>query len=213
MKKLFTLLLLVPLFVACEKDPDTSKLDYDFVVYTSHDDSTDFAKSKTYYVADSILVINDKKDPEYLVGSDAAPIIKSIVENMNAKGYTQTSVKADADLGIQSSYVKNTYYLMGYAGSNWWWGYPGYWGSGYWGPGYGGGWYYPYPVTYGYQVGALLIEMVGLKDAANREDQKLPIVWNTYITGLLSGSNKINTQLAVNAIDQAFEQSPYLTTK
>ena len=39
--------------------------------------------------------------------------------------------------------------------------------------------------------------------------KSLPILWNTYISGLLQGDN-INISGAVEAIEQAFEQSPYL---
>jgi len=203
----------LPLFTACEKDPDLSKLDYDFVVYTTYDDDADFKTTKTYYVADSVLSITDKEKTEYLPASEGDPIIKAIVTNMDNKGYERVFSKENADLGIQSSFVKNAYYLSGYNGSYWWWGYPGYWGPGYWGSGYWNQWYYPYPVNYGFSVGSLLTEIVGLKEGKTREDQKLPMLWTAYMTGLISGSDKVNTQLSVNAINQAFVQSAYITNK
>lgn len=212
MRKFFTLLLLLPLLVACEKDPNLDKLDYDFVVYTSHNDKADFNNYKTYYVVDSVLTITDKDKTEYLPASEGDPIIKSIADNMAKKGFIRVDSKEKADLGIQSSFVKNSYYLNGYPGSNWWWGYPGYWGPGYWG-GYWNQWYYPYPISFGFEVGSLLTEIVDLKGGENRTDQKLPVLWTGYMTGLLAGSDKVNTQLSVNAINQAFEQSPYLNIK
>ena len=213
MRKFLALLFLLPLLAACEKDPNLSKLDYDFVVYTSHDDNADFKNAKTYYVADSVLTITDKEKTEYLSSSEGDPMIQAIVDNMNSHGYERVFVKDSADLGIQASFVKNAYYLYGYNGPYWWWGYPGYWGPGYWGSGYSNQWYYPYPVSYGFSVGSLLTEIVGLKEGKEREDQKLPVLWTAYMTGLLSGSEKINTQLSVNAINEAFAQSTYITNK
>ena len=84
----------------------------------------------------------------------------------------------------------------------------GYWSSWYWG-GWGGGWYYPYPVVYSYSVGSLLAEMLNLK-AQQGEKQKLPVIWDAYMSGLLYDYNKVNVRLTINAVDQAFAQSPYL---
>ena len=79
-----------------------------------------------------------------------------------------------------------------------------------WGPGWGN-WYYPYPVVYSYSVGSLLTELVDLDTpAASKADAKLPVLWTAYMSGLLSGSDKFDTQLAVRAIEQAFVQSPYV---
>ena len=74
-----------------------------------------------------------------------------------------------------------------------------------------GNWYYPYPVVYSYSVGSLLTELVDLDaPAASKADAKLPVLWTAYMSGLLSGSDKFDTQLAVRAIEQAFVQSPYV---
>ena len=42
MKKLIPLLLVVLTFAACEKDPDTDKLDNKYLVYTNYDTKADF---------------------------------------------------------------------------------------------------------------------------------------------------------------------------
>ena len=94
----------------------------------------------------------------------------------------------------------------------WWWGYPGYWGPGYWGGNWGGGWYYPYAVTYSYSTNSFLTEMVNLK-AEQGDSKKLPVVWTSYLTGFETGSKAINRTLAVEAVNQSFTQSPYLTNK
>lgn len=165
MKKLIPILLAVFALVSCEKDPDMDKLDNEYLVFTSHDTSTKFNDFSTYYIPDSILIIGDKKDPEYWKDENAQIIINAFKTKMNAAGYTAAN-KDDADLGLQVSYVASTYYFHGYYNDGPWWGYyPGYWYPGYWGGNWGGGWYYPYPITYSYSTGSLLADMINLKNA------------------------------------------------
>ena len=59
-------------------------------------------------------------------------------------------------------------------------------------------------------AGSMLIEMVDL--TAEQESRKLPVIWDSYIGGLLTSSQEVNMQRTLDAIDQAFAQSPYLTT-
>ena len=88
-------------------------------------------------------------------------------------------------------------------------GYPGYWPSGYWGN--WTGWYYPYPVTYTYTTNALIADMVDLTPVATAETSKpLTIVWSSYIGGPASSSIYNDVQRMRLAVNQAFEQSPYL---
>lgn len=90
--------------VSCEKDPDMDKLDNEYLVFTSHDTSTKFNDFSTYYIPDSILIIGDKKDPEYWKDENAQIIINAFKTKMNAAGYTAAN-KDEADLGLQVSYV------------------------------------------------------------------------------------------------------------
>ena len=210
MKKLIPILLAVFALVSCEKDPDMDKLDNEYLVFTSHDTSTKFNDFSTYYIPDSILIIGDKKDPEYWKDENAQTIINAFKTKMNAAGYTAVD-KDDADLGLQVSYVASTYYFHGYYNDGPWWGYyPGYWYPGYWGGNWGGGWYYPYPITYSYSTGSLLADMINLKNAPEGQKEKLTVVWNAYISGLLCGSGSLNVNRTTTAINQAFTQSPYL---
>ena len=55
MKKVIPMLFAAALLVtACEKTPDTGKLDDDYLVYTNYDDDTNFDKMTTFYVPDSV---------------------------------------------------------------------------------------------------------------------------------------------------------------
>lgn len=211
MKKLVPILIAIFAFMACEKDPDLSKLDNEYLVFTNYDKQADFASFTTYYLPDSVMVIGDKEKPEYWTGDNAKEIVGAFVTNMNERGYTRVAEKEDADLGLQVSYIASTHYFTtynnGYNDPYWWWGYPGYWNSYYWGN--WGYWYYPYPVTYSYSTGSLLTDMINLK-APEGKEAKLPVIWNSYISGLLTSSNKVNMTYTVRGINQAFAQSPYV---
>lgn len=211
MKKLIPLLLAAAALTACEKDADTDKLDNNFVVYTNHDKNTDFKEFDTYYLPDSILLIGEKDKAEYWNDENSQKILAAYASDMAARGFTRVDDREEADLGVQVSYVKNTYVYSGYGSPDWWWGYPGYWDVPYWGN-WGGGWYYPYTVNYSFSTGSFLTEMLNL-EAAEGADAKLPIVWSSYMSGMLSGSTELNVSLAVQAVNQAFAQSAYLTNK
>lgn len=71
MKKIIPFFLLILLLASCQKDPDMSKLDNDFVVYTNHDSKTDFKSFTTFYIPDSVLVIGNSEKPQYWTATEA----------------------------------------------------------------------------------------------------------------------------------------------
>ena len=207
MKILIYVLIAVFALTSCREDPDLGDLSSDFLVFTNYDGKADFNRFTRYYMPDSVMVIGDTKDPEYWTGSKAADILKAYEDNMQACGYVRTDDKSEADVGLQISYVQSVAYFVDYRNPYWWNEYPGYWLPGYWGD--WGYWYYPYPVVYSYSVGSLLTEMVDLSTSPSA-DRKLTVVWNSFLSGLLSGSDAFNMELTVRAINQSFVQSPYL---
>lgn len=210
MKQVFPMLFAAALLVtACEKTPDTGKLDDDYLVYTDYDGNTDFTKFTTFYVPDSVLIIdNSSTKPKFLYGTPASEmIIANYVKGMEQAGYVRTFDKANADLGMQVSYVEETYRFRYYNNYPWWYGYPWYWNFGYWGN--WGGWYWPYSITYSYSTGSLLGELVDLSEPESASKQ-LKVVWSSYISGLLNNDGTLNTSEVKLAIEQAFSQSPYL---
>ena len=210
MKQVFPMLFAAALLVtACEKTPDTGKLDDDYLVYTDYDGNTDFTKFTTFYVPDSVLIIdNSSTKPKFLYGTPASEmIIANYVKGMEQAGYVRTFDKTNADLGMQVSYVEETYRFRYYNNYPWWYGYPWYWNFGYWGN--WGGWYWPYSITYSYSTGSLLGELVDLSEPESASKQ-LKVVWSSYISGLLNNDGTLNTSEVKLAIEQAFSQSPYL---
>lgn len=192
---------------ACQKEPSTGDLRKDFLVYTAHAENVDFASFDTYFIPDSILLIGSSDKAEYWKDADAQQVVGAFVTGLNAAGYTRVMEKEGADLGVQLSYVKKVTYFVGYNEPYWWWDYPYYWAPGYWGNWYG--WHYPYQVYYGYTAGSLLGEVVNLM-APQTDNAKLPVVWDTFISGLLTSSSQINLERTLAGIEQAFMQSPYL---
>ena len=55
----------------------------------------------------------------------------------------------------------------------------------------------------------LLLEMLDL-EADQETGKKLPVVWDSFIGGLLTSDAELNQQRTIAAVEQAFEQSPYL---
>lgn len=163
---------------------------------------------ETYFIPDSILVIGNNDKTEYWKDADALGIVDAVVARMDAAGYVRSEDKQAANVGLQMSYVRQVTYFVGYDNPYWWWYYPYYWTPGYWGN--WGGWHYPYSVYYGYTAGSLLIEMVDL-DAEEAADRKLPVIWDSFIGGLLTSDEELNQQRTLAAVEQAFDQSPYLT--
>ena len=192
---------------SCQKEPSLSSLHEDYLVYTAYDSRVDFAASTTYYIPDSILLIGNSAKADYWKDQNALEIVNTVVANMDARNFDRVVEKQDADLGLQLSYVERVTYYVGYDNPYWWWYYPYYWSPGYWGDWIG--WHYPFPVYYGYTAGSLLIEMVDL-EAEAEPGRKLPVVWNSFVGGLLTGSQAVNLQRTVDAVNQAFAQSPYL---
>lgn len=212
MKKFIPLLAAVfaVVLAACEKDAGTDRLDGDYMVYTNYDKQADFKSFTTYYLPDSILIIGDKEKAEYWKDENAREILNAYAANLNSRGYVRTTDRARANLGLQVSHIRSTYYFTDYGRPEWWWNYPGYWDAPYWGD--WGGWHYPYAVSYSYTTGSFITELLNL-EAAQGENQQLPVLWTHYMSGWQSGSTAVNIARAVQGVNQAFAQSAYLTNQ
>ena len=124
---------------------------------------------------------------------------------MTQRGYTEVSRSQKPDLAVNVNRIINT--QTGVIS------YPDYWDyyGGYWDPYYYGFGGYDYYVPYAYSTyqireGALSIDLLDLKDAA--QDNKIDVVW----TGLIRGSGINNATTADSQVKALFDQSPYLAT-
>ena len=192
-------------FVACQKNPDIDRLDNDYLVYTNYDTGTDFKSIKTYHVFDSILIIGNDDKATYWNNNNSQKIVNAYSSGLEAAGYVPATEGEEPDVVLQLSYINTTYYFNTYGSGPWWNYYPGYWNWGGW------GWYYPYSFTYSYSTGSIIGELVNT-NAPTPQNDKLTVIWNSYICGLLNG-NSLSLSRTFDAIKQAFAQSPYLTNK
>ena len=187
---------------SCQKDPDTDKLDNHYLVYTNYDSDTDFKSIESFYVIDSILIIGNSEKPTYWNNSNSQKIVNAYNDKLEGCGYIMVPTADEADVILQLSYINNTYYFSSFGPGPWWSSYPAYWNWGGW------GWYYPYTFNYSYSTGSIIAELVNT-NAPNPQNDKLTVIWNSYICGLLNGNN-LSLSRTMDAINQAFVQSPYL---
>lgn len=228
--QLGALAVIISLFsTACYEYHDDTYLDELDVTFTYYDTNYNFQQNTTYAIRDSVGLISD-----YLSNSEIANFYKPgggsdeiralVRSNMNAMGYTEVSGTVNFDLGVNLvvGAVENTEYYY-----SWWYGYYGYYGW------YWGGWYpyygYPwYPVSYTYQKGALLMEIVDgaslrayriwaddktqgeIENADPDEVPDINFVWQSLMSGIAGSEKSYNKERAERGINEAFEQSPYL---
>ncbi len=189
--------LLIGAFTACYPGGISNVSDADLVV-TAYDTAYAFAPG-TFALPDSIVRAGDGNENDIDRTYDQQ-ILDAVAAQYTARGYTRVFEDAETppDFVVTVGVSSSTY--------NWWvpgWGpwYPG------WGPGYGPGypWYPGYVASY--STGSLFIGMI---DAAPSVGPELNAVWGGVINGLLSSTNATTAARALDLIDQAFEQSPYL---
>ena len=108
--------------------------------------------------------------------------------------------KENPDLGVNVYIVKDLNVFQQLVNPGYY--YPYYYG-------YGSYYSYPYINTYAYNTGALVVEIVDLKNVT--PDGKVKVIWNAYMGDLYSALDY--TQQSLEAIDQAFVQSNYLVNE
>ena len=207
MKKILLISAVALMAIACQKEPYSQDGDGEYLVYTSPAKDVTFSDYRTFDIADSVLVIGQTKNPYYSKSNNALALIQAYRTNMENLGYIYLPSNPAAQLGIQVTYAEDTQRFVQYYDDPYWWlDYPGYWPANYWGN--WTGWYYPYPVVYTYTTNALIADIVDL--TAGEQNGKLKIIWSCYIGGPASASINYDVKRMINAVDQAFEQSPYL---
>lgn len=187
------------LFWNCYPDGPEFYEDTD-ITFTSFEQDFDFKARSTYSLPDKIVTDVEIKngDTTFVFMKDiyAVPILQAIDRNMANYGWEKVAISQSPDVVLTPGAIRNTTIMYSYW-YNWWYG--GYF------PGWG--WYYPpyYSVT-SYTTGSIIITM-----ADPNIDNPINLTRASWImigNGLLSGAGNVNR--VTGAIDQAFEQSPYL---
>lgn len=206
MRLIGSLILMAMLFYSCQPEPDSKELVDDLVVQTNFDPQADFGSYLTYSLpTDTIgFVSNVPNDDTIVVAKESQfprPILEAVRNNLNARGYVRVDKTENPDLGVNVLVVNdlNIFQQVVYPYG------PGSYYSGYYG--YSGFYYYPYINTYAYNTGLLVIEIVDLKNRT--PDNKVKVIWDAYMGDIYSTLDRIPQ--TVTAIDQAFEQSQYIS--
>lgn len=167
---------------------------YDSVA-TLRDTTAAFGTATTFALADSVVHLVPPGGTDTLSRAYDQQIVARVRTNMTAAGYTEVANPAAANLVVMTFATSSTY--QGYYWDNW----CGYYGWYYpYGCGYPGYWY-----TYEYTVGTVII---GMRDNRLLANNKAPMIWFAGLSGLV-GQGTTVTRLNT-AIDQAFDQSPYI---
>jgi len=204
MKRTILLSILVLSFFlnGCLKDPDYDQLSSSFVVATNTDTGANFSTYRTYYISDSVAVINSNTTDTILKDANTQKLVDAVKQNMNARGFVFASKATRPDMGLMLGIAKNTYVGVIYSG--WWDYYYGWWDPWYW------GWYYPYyypwATYYSVTTGTVVVTMADLRNA--EANQHLRIVWTGFAGGAVGDNLSANVDRGVEAINQAFTQSP-----
>ncbi|HEY0654648.1 MAG TPA: DUF4136 domain-containing protein [Chryseosolibacter sp.] len=129
-------------------------------------------------------------------------MLQKINSELQARGYSRVNRNQDPDVGINVLVVNDFNVFQDVI-------YPNNYYGGYYGGYYGyNSWYsYPYVQTYAYNTGVLIIEVVDLKHLT--PDNKVKVLWTAYMGDVYSTLDL--ERQALEAIEQAFTQSPYLT--
>jgi len=200
MLKKASLLILAAAFgiMSCSKDPISDLSTEETLVYvTNHDKAANYTQYKTFSIVDSVLVVENGQAGTALTELDRDVLVR-IMTNMEKLGYKYVRPQDKPDVGINASWISNTYLnVVSQPLSNY---YGGYWG--------GGGFGYGYPNYYQYyqtNENYWLISMLDFKNP-NTVDKTFNVVWDAQIRG--AGIN--DRQFVDTMVDSIFGQSSYL---
>lgn len=198
MRVLAWLSLLIVLLAGCKDMPDENDLVERMLVQTTYDENTAFSIYNSFTLSlDTLGLYANWTEDTLFVSNYSKQVTAKIKDEMVAAGYQFVAKDQDPDLGFAATVFDNynVYQQISYPTY-----YNGYYGFGY------GGYYGPIVTTYANSSSTLVIHLIDLKnrDAENR----LKVIWKAYIGDLARSSN--TNQKTLDAILQAFNQSPYL---
>lgn len=207
MKKLIVVLICAVSILSCEKEPDNLRLFDELVVSTNYDTDVSFDAYATYAIpTDTIGFVSNRNPNDTILVARAnneyypRKVLEKVIQNLNDRQYTRVARNENPDLGINVYVVNDLNLFQQVVYPNYY--YPSYYG-------YGSYYSYPYINTYAYNTGALVIEIVDLKNVT--PDNKVKVIWNAYLGDVYSTIDL--TQQSIDAIDQAFIQSNYLVNE
>ncbi len=171
--------------------------DFD-IVGTFYDENVNFGAFKSYAMPDTIVHV-DNSGVITRTGDFDALILSQIAANMGAVGYTRVKNPDNADMLLTLAISREGYNL----GNTY--NYDDYYGDRY---DYGSGGYYDSGSDYQLETGTLLINLADHKV----EGGSTRSLWLGLINGITEQSFTNTSRRLIELINQAFVQSPYLST-
>ncbi len=207
-KNKYWLLFALALFGCTPDSGIDSPQDYDVVV-TLYDETTDFGRFGTFFLADTIMHYGDSSSVDLIKRDFDEVILQRIGENMERRGYTalQRPLQKAPDLVL---FVAVLY--ANHSGAiwspGWWYDYACFdWCEFGWDenalPDMGG-----IEAPYSYTTGTLIIYMIDSARSAGND--RLVVVWNASVNGVLAETTADTEQRVLSHVDQCFAQSDYL---
>ncbi|HRJ31575.1 MAG TPA: DUF4136 domain-containing protein [Cyclobacteriaceae bacterium] len=193
----------------CDLQPQSGELARDMVVQTQYDQqsvsgiSNVFTDYSTYVLRqDTIGFVSNRNSRTYLIESDlniangyVKPVVNLVGSNLAARGYQRVEDDGDPDFAVNIVILDNFSFFQTIQ-------YPGFYPGGYYGF---YGYYFPIVTTYYSNYTTLVIEIVDIKNATGNQYK---VIWKAFI-GDLNNTFDLRGK-TLEAIDQAFVQSPYI---
>ncbi|MBX2947528.1 MAG: DUF4136 domain-containing protein [Cyclobacteriaceae bacterium] len=206
--KLIIIAALVAL-AGCNLQPQSGELARDMVVQTQYDQQSVtgvfnvFTEYETFVLRhDTIGFVSNRSNRKYLIESDlniangyVKPIINLVGLNLASRGYDRVEEDENPDFAVNIVILDNFSFFQTIQ-------YPGFYPGGYYGF---YGYYFPIVNTYYSNYTTLVIEIVDVKNATGNQYK---VIWKAFI-GDLNNTFDLRGK-TLEAIDQAFVQSPYI---
>lgn len=167
--------------------------------------SSDLGTARTFAMPDTVIEVAGSAFS--FDHANDQQVVDRVRQHLVALGWREVAgVDANPDVVVLNA--ASTRIETGVAYFGWFdsWGYLPYWGS------VDGSWAWGLPagaVPYAFPAGTLITVMLDLRVPRGSDpDKRIPLLWASAVDGLVNGS--FTVERALDGVDQAFAQSPYL---
>lgn len=210
---LLTVLLVSTASSACYWSPTEQERLEDAVVVSARDPAADLGRFRTFFLRPEIRVLEETDDlpispeTELIPEPIAEPMLSATRSNLQSRGFVEASTSAGVDLAVELVYVRGVQsdFYCTYWGDWAYWGYPGW------------SYYFPYPCgTSAWHSGMLtthIVDLAGAEAQRAAEPDTAGVIRGVWFSGVYGAeveSISFVTARAIDGIDEAFAQSPYL---
>src|SRR6187455_715592 len=162
MQKIFVIISVGAVLWGCQSEPDNLRLFDELVVSTNFDPDAIFSAYNTYAIpTDTIGLVSNTDPNDTILVAEAKnnfyprKVLEKVMANMDDRLYNRVGRNENPDLGVNVYIVKDLNVFQQLVNPGYY--YPYYYG-------YGSYYSYPYVNTYAYNTGALVVEIVDLKN-------------------------------------------------